>query len=98
MSGVPSGSGGCATSEGSQLSPLSHRDKGLFTIAEAAEIAKVSPSTIRVWIGRHKLPTTRVLGRVMISKTAFVDCVQKRCDTPEGRAWRRKHASDDGLL
>ena len=78
--------------------PLSHHDKGLLTIAEAAEIAKVSPSTIRVWIGRYNLKTTRVLGPVMISKTAFIDCVQKRCDTPEGRAWRRKHASDDGML
>ena len=80
------------------MSPLTARDLGLLTLAEAAQIAGFPVATIRVWITRHKLPTTRVLGRVMISKTAFIDCVQKRCDTPEGRAWRRKHASDDGML
>lgn len=75
------------------MSPLTSRDIGLLTIAEAAQIAEVTPSTIRVWIARHKLPTTRALGQVMISELAFLDCEKERCDTPEGRAWREKHGS-----
>lgn len=75
------------------MSPLTPHDIGLLTIAEAAEIAEVTPSTIRVWITRHKLPTTRVLGRVMVSELAFLDCEKARRDTPEGRAWREKHSS-----
>jgi len=75
------------------MSPLTPRDIGLLTIAEAAQIAEVTPSTIRVWIARHKLPTTRVLGRVMVSELAFLDCEKARRDTPEGRAWRQKRGT-----
>jgi len=75
------------------VSPLTTRDIGLLTIAEAAEIAEVTPSTIRVWIARHKLPTTRIQGRVMVSELAFYDCEKARRDTPEGRAWREKRGS-----
>ena len=76
------------------MSPLTSRDIGLLTIAEAAQIAEVTPSTIRVWIARHKLPTTRVLGQVMVSEMAFYDCEKARRDTPEGRAWRKKLANE----
>jgi len=75
------------------MSPLTLRDIGLLTIAEAAQIAEVTPSTIRVWITRHKLPTTRALGQVMLSELAFLDCEKARRDTPEGRAWREKRRS-----
>jgi excisionase family DNA binding protein len=69
---------------------LSEEDIGLLTIAEAADVAEVTPSTIRVWIARHKLPTTRVQGRVMLHELAFLDCERARRNTPEGRAWREK--------
>jgi hypothetical protein len=75
------------------VSPLTPHDIGLLTIAEASEIAEVAPSTIRVWITRHKLPTTRVLGQVMVSELAFLDCEKARRDTPEGRAWREKRGT-----
>jgi len=75
------------------VSPLTPHDIGLLTIAEAAQIAEVTPSTIRVWIARHNLPTTRALGQVMISELAFYDCEKERRDTPEGRAWREKRGS-----
>jgi Helix-turn-helix domain len=76
------------------MSPLSSRDIGLLTIAEAAQIAEVTPSTIRVWITRYELPTTRFFGRVMVSELAFLDCEKGRRDTPEGRAWREKRANE----
>ena len=76
------------------MSPLTSRDLGLLTLAEAAEIAGLPVATIRVWICRYRLPTTRALGEVMVSELAFLDCEKDRRDTPEGRAWREKH----GLL
>lgn len=76
------------------MSPLTTRDLGLLTLTEAAQIAGFPVATIRVWITRHKLPTTRALGEVMISELAFYDCEMARRNTPEGRAWREKH----GLL
>lgn len=72
------------------MSPLSHHDLGLLTLPEAAEIAGFPVATIRVWITRYKLPTTRVLGQVMVSELAFLDCEKARRNTPEGRARRKK--------
>ena len=74
------------------MSPLTLRDLGLLTVAEAAQIAEVSPVTIRIWITRHKLPTTRIQGRVVLHELAFLDCERDRRNTPEGRAWREKRA------
>jgi hypothetical protein len=76
------------------MSPLTSRDLGLLTLAEAAEIAGFPVATIRVWITRHKLPSTRILGEVMVSELAFYDCERARRDTPEGRAWRSKVAKE----
>ena len=76
------------------MSPLTPRDIGLLTLAEAAQIAGFPVATIRVWITRHKLPTTRILGEVMVSELAFYDCEKARRDTPEGRAWRKKLANE----
>jgi hypothetical protein len=44
------------------------------SLAEAAEIAGFPVATIRVWITRYKLASTRVLGEVMVSEMAFYDC------------------------
>jgi len=71
------------------MSPLTSRDLGLLTLAEAAEIAGFPVATIRVWIVRHKLPTTRVLGEVMVSELAFYDCEKARRDTPQRRGLTR---------
>ena len=76
------------------MSPLTARDLGLLTLAEAAQIAGFPVATIRVWIVRHKLPSTRILGQVMVSELAFYDCEKARRDTPEGRAWRSKVAKE----
>ena len=76
------------------MSPLSSRDLGLLTLAEAAQIAGFPVATIRVWIYRYQLATTRVLGEVMISEMEFYDCERARRDTPEGRAWREKLANE----
>lgn len=70
------------------MSPLSSRDLGLLTLAEAAEIAGFPVATIRVWITRYKLASTRALGQVMISEMEFYDCERARRDTPQGRARR----------
>ena len=75
------------------MSPLTARDLGLLTLAEAAQIAGFTVATIRVWIVRYKLPTTKALGEVMVSELAFYDCEKARRDTPEGRAWREKNDS-----
>ena len=71
------------------MSPLTPRDLGLLTLAEAAQIAGFPVATIRVWIVRHKLPSTRILGQVMVSELAFYDCEKARRDTPQGRARRK---------
>ena len=76
------------------MSPLSSRDLGLLTLAEAAQIAGFPVATIRVWICRYHLATTRMLGEVMVSELAFYDCEKARRDTPEGRAWREKLANE----
>lgn len=70
------------------MSPLSSRDLGLLTLAEAAEIAGFPVATIRMWICRYKLATTRALGQVMLSELEFYDCEKARRDTPQGRARR----------
>jgi len=70
------------------LSPLSLRDMGLLTLTEAAEIAGFPVATIRVWITRYQLPTTRILGQVMVSEMAFYDCERARRNTPQGRSRR----------
>jgi hypothetical protein len=67
---------------------------GLLTLAEAAEIAGFPVATIRVWIVRHNLPTTRLLGQVMVSELEFYDCERARRNTPEGRARREKLANE----
>ena len=71
------------------MSPLTPRDLGLLTLTEAAQIAGFPVATIRVWIVRHKLPTTRVLGQVMVSEMAFYDCEKARRDTPQRRGLTR---------
>jgi predicted site-specific integrase-resolvase len=72
------------------VSPLTSRDLGLLTLAEAAQIAGLPVATIRVWITRYKLPTTRALfGQVMVSELAFYDCEKARRDTPQRRALTR---------
>jgi len=76
------------------MSPLSLHDMGLLTLTEAAEIAGFPVSTIRVWITRHNLPTTRILGQVMVSEMAFYDCERARRNTPEGRARRKSGANE----
>ena len=76
------------------MSPLSLRDLGLLTLTEAAEIAGFPVATIRVWITRYQLPTTRILGQVMVSELAFYDCERARRNTPEGRARRKGGANE----
>jgi len=71
------------------VSPLSSRDLGLLTLTEAAQIAGFPVATIRVWITRHKLATTRVFGQVMVSELEFYDCEKARRDTPQRRALTR---------
>jgi len=67
---------------------------GLLTLTEAAEIAGFPVATIRVWITRYRLPTTRILGQVMVSEMAFYDCERARRNTPEGRARRKSGANE----
>jgi len=67
------------------MSPLTPRDLGLLTLNEAAQIAGFPVATIRVWITRHKLASTRILGEVMISELEFYDCEKARRDTPQRR-------------
>lgn len=74
------------------MSPLTSRDLGLLTLTEAAAIAGFPVTTIRVWIVRYQLVTTKALGQVMVSELAFYDCERARRNTPEGRAWRKKCA------
>ena len=71
------------------MSPLSSRDLGLLTLAEAAEIAGFPVATIRVWIVRYQLASTRILGEVMVSELAFYDCERARRDTPQRRGLTR---------
>lgn len=76
------------------MSPLSLRDMGLLTLTEAAEIAGFPVATIRVWITRYNLASTRILGQVMVSELEFYDCERARRNTPEGRARRKSGASE----
>jgi len=71
------------------MSPLTPHDIGLLTLAEAAEIAGFPVATMRVWIVRYQLPTTRILGEVMVSEMAFYDCEKARRDTPQRRGLTR---------
>jgi hypothetical protein len=66
----------------------------LLTLTEAAAIAGFPVATIRVWIVRYQLASTRILGEVMVSELAFYDCEKARRDTPEGRARREKLANE----
>ena len=72
---------------------MTPRDIGLLTLAEAAQIAGFPVATMRVWITRYHLPTTRVQGQVMVSELAFYDCEKARRNTPQGRARRKDHSS-----
>jgi hypothetical protein len=72
------------------MSPLTPRDLGLLTLTEAAQIAGFPVATIRVWITRYKLASTRILGETMVSELEFLDCEKARRNTPEGHAWRQK--------
>jgi DNA-directed RNA polymerase specialized sigma24 family protein len=80
--------------KGRAVSPLTARDLGLLTLAEAAQIAGFPVATIRVWITRYQLATTRILGEVMVSELEFLDCEKARRNTPEGRARREKLANE----
>jgi len=71
------------------MSPLTPRDLGLLTLAEAAQIAGFPVATIRVWIVRYQLASTRILGEVMVSELAFYDCERARRDTPQRRGLTR---------
>lgn len=71
------------------MSPLTTRDIGLLTLAEASEISGLPVATMRVWIVRYHLSSTRALGEVMISELAFYDCEKARRDTPQGQVKRR---------
>ena len=70
------------------MSPLSLHDLGLLTLSEAAQIAGFPVATIRVWITRYNLASTRILGEVMISEMEFYDCERARRNTPQGRCRR----------
>lgn len=51
----------------------------LLTIAEAATIACVPQSTIRTWISRHHLASTRLSnGRVLVPERALLAYEQQR--------------------
>jgi len=67
------------------VSPLTPHDLGLLTLAEAAQIAGFPVATIRVWIVRYQLASTRILGEVMLSELAFLDCEKARRNTPQRR-------------
>jgi len=71
------------------VSPLTSRDLGLLTLAEASEIAGFPVATIRVWITRYQLATTKALGQVMLSELEFYDCERDRRDTPQRRGLTR---------
>lgn len=61
-------------------------DIGLLTIAEAADVAGVAPSTMRCWITRYDLPTVKgVDGLVLISERAVLDCERVRRHARRGR-------------
>ena len=60
---------------------------GLLTISEAAEVAGVSPATVRSWVLRYRLPTVRVDGRVMLGERALYEC--ERARRRDGRGPRR---------
>jgi len=66
---------------------------GLLTLPEAAQIAGFPVATIRVWITRYQLASTRVLGEVMLSELEFLDCERARRNTPQGRARRKEMTS-----
>lgn len=49
-------------------------DSGLLTIAEAASLLRLKPSTMRAWILRRKLPYCKV-GRLVRIKRADVEAL-----------------------
>ena len=67
------------------MSPLEPTDLGLLTVREAAALARVEPATIRTWIHRYQLPTTTVLGEVMVTEKALLDCERDRRRARRGR-------------
>ena len=67
--------------------PLSDDDIGLLTIAEAAAAMEVRQGTVRTWILRYTLPTTRLAdGRVAVSERALMDCELSRRIWHEARS------------
>jgi excisionase family DNA binding protein len=49
-------------------------DSGLLTLAEAANLLRLKPSTLRAWILRRKLPYCKV-GRLVRIRRADVDAL-----------------------
>jgi len=46
-------------------------ESSLLTVAEAADVLRLRPSTIRAWVLHRKLPHVKLGGRVFLRK---VDC------------------------
>jgi excisionase family DNA binding protein len=65
---------------------LAEHDLALLTVDEAAEVAEVAPGTIRAWIHRYRLATTRTFdGRVLVSEAAVIECEHARRSSGVGR-------------
>lgn len=45
------------------------QDKSLLTVAEASELLRLRPSTLREWIGKRKIPHVKLGGRVFIRRS-----------------------------
>lgn len=59
---------------------------GLLTVAEAADVAGVAQGTIRSWIHRYGLPTTRSPeGLVLVAERDLLDCELGRRRAGRGR-------------
>jgi excisionase family DNA binding protein len=56
---------------------MSYHDRLAYTIAEAADVLRVTPSTIYRWIATDKLRTIKIGGRRLVSAKVIHALIEK---------------------
>lgn len=66
------------------MSELSGRDNSLLSIAEASEVMRLRPSTLRDWIWKRQIPHVKLGGRVFLRRSD-IDALIENSVVPAAR-------------